>query len=94
MVDRHFAELRRSERYKRCHIRVFIECNLSYLESKRIADLLHSGGHGGLEIVRFDKRNGVDRYGIRTTADSKKAVSGERGGEKRWRWCAHWKWWW
>lgn len=71
MIDAHFRALRAHPRYGRCHIRVFIEANMSFYDSKRVRNQLMHPIYGSIEVVTFDSQKGVDRFGIWTTKDSK-----------------------
>lgn len=78
MLDTHFRSLRSHPRYARCHIRVFIEANMSFVCARRVRNQLMHPSYGSIEVVTFDNHNGVDRFGIWTTKDSKEVRDRER----------------
>jgi len=76
MIDRHYKSLHDHPRYGRCHVRVFVEANMSFIDSDRIANQLRDPKFGSVEVVKFDP-NKKNRYGIWTNGDSKNVYCSE-----------------
>lgn len=73
MVRRHFLRIRDTPKYARCHVKVYIEANLSFVEARRVHDLIRFDPRmGDIDVVRFDP-DCKDRVGVWTTKDRKEA---------------------
>lgn len=76
VIDEHFRRLRTHIQYRNCMNRVYMEANMSFVDTDRLAKKLHSNRdlYGNVHVVSFDpkkKGTGGGRFGIWTTHDSK-----------------------
>lgn len=76
MVHEHFMGLRRHPQYAHCHIRVFIEANLSAINADYVANFLRHPRYGPLDVA-CETTAGARRYGVWTTHDKKEAYAEE-----------------
>lgn len=74
MINGHFRGIRENERYSKCFIRVFIESNMSFIDSGRIANMLSHPGYAPLECV---SQMPDGRIGIITTQATKEGYACE-----------------
>lgn len=78
-ITNYFTCMRRDPRYSDCHMRVFIEANMSFTTAQGVHDLLKSSAlFGNVDVVRFDPK-GKDRPGVWTSKDAKHAYCLEIG---------------
>ena len=67
----HFRKLRDYPLYRDAHIFVYVESNMSFVQSKRVADMLKQHPEfGAVEVLSYDK-DPQNRFGVVTTPQNK-----------------------
>ena len=77
MLSDHYGGLRRNARYRDAIIMVYIEANMSFVDAKRVRNLLMGqefGPPGGIEVAAFDSKK-EQRFGVWTDNPHKEAYA-------------------